>query len=730
MFIKRPWVAVAARCGDRRSFHHHPVQLVALAAFVVAVAAPVAAHAYVGPGAGVAVLTTLFVLVSTVFVAIAGLLVWPVRFVWLRLTRKRPPRPPKIERAVIVGLDGLDPELVRRFMGKGRLPTLKALSERGTMVPLKTTYPAMSPVAWSSFATGVRPDKHGIYDFLTRDRRTYLPELSSAYVGGPKRHLKIGKWRLPIGKPDVRMLRRSVPFWKILGAHQVPCAVLRVPITFPAEPIEGGTMLSAMCVPDLKGTQGSFTYFATAGAGAESIGGELVPIEVKDGVVETALEGPENPLRTEGEMLRVPMTLKLHPEDNAATLEINGAKHRLEVGRFSQWVPVAFTMGFGMKVRGIVQFRLLEVSPEVRLYATPINIDPARPVLPVSYPHFFSVFLARLIGRFATLGLAEDTWALNEGVIDEEAFLEQAWSNHGERESMFFEMLDRMPKGVTACVFDGTDRIQHMFMRFLDDGHPARRSSAISEQYADVIEDTYARMDAMLAKVFDKVPTDDPRTLVVVMSDHGFKSFRRGVNLNSWLHREGYLVLDEGRTASGEWFRGVDWTKTRAFALGLGGIFLNVKGRESEGMVPAGEGARALADEISGRLTGLVDPGVGAVAIDKAWSAHELYDGPYAENAPDILVGYAAGWRASWDGVRGIVDDVLFDDNTKAWSGDHCIDPRLVPGVFIANQALEHADGRTPAITDVAPTLLGLFGIPAPRHMDGERMTVRSAGAS
>jgi predicted AlkP superfamily phosphohydrolase/phosphomutase len=273
---------------------------------------------------------------------------------------------------------------------------------------------------------------------------------------------------------------------------------------------------------------------------------------------------------------------------------------------------------------------------------------------------------------------------------------------------------------VITCVFDGTDRIQHMFMRFLDDEHPALRGMPQDrrERYRSVIEDTYIRMDRMLARTLTEVDTQDPKQLLLVISDHGFKTFRRGVNLNSWLHQQGYLVLKEGCSASGEWFVDVDWSRSRAFALGLSGIFLNVQGREAEGFVQAGAEADALADEIAAKLTGLVDTGTGERAIHKVHASHLIYDGPYAHKAPDLIVGYEAGWRASWTGVRGIVDDVVFDDNAKAWSGDHCIEPELVPGVLIANQDLGTAD-RQPSITDLAPTLLQLFGIPAPRHMDG-----------
>jgi predicted AlkP superfamily phosphohydrolase/phosphomutase len=707
--------------------HLHFNTLAALAAAVagaIVLLFPAVAEAYVGPGAGIAIATTALAIVVSAVVIVFGLLLWPVRFLWRLATRRRPPKGSAIRRAVVVGLDGLDPEIVRRLMREGQLPNLERLAGSGTMSNLATTYPAMSPVAWSSFATGVDPGKHGIYDFLTRDPKSYRPHLSSADIRPPDRHLSLGKFRIPIGKPRLALLRRSKPFWKLLSRYRIPCSILRVPITFPPENFEG-TMLSAMCVPDLQGSQGTFSLFSSDPADVRAgIGGRFTSVEIEGDRFAAALEGPPNPIRSDGTPATCPFTVTLDREGNRATLELGKERIPLACGEYTDWLPVTFRLGLGVKLRGICRFRLLATEPHVRLYVTPINIDPENPILPISHPRFFSIFLSKLIGRYATLGLAEDTWALNEGVLDEDAFLEQAWANHAEREAMFFEMLKRTPTGLITCVFDGSDRIQHMFMRYFDEGHPALEGSPDVERYRDVIPETYRRLDTMIGKVMEQVDPDDPSNLVAVISDHGFQTFRRGVNLNSWLLENGYLVLEEGRTTSGDWFEGIDWEKSRAFALGLGGIFLNVAGREGRGIVDPAD-VHALADEIAAKLTGLRDPGADAVAIREAYPAHSLFSGPYTEDAPDLVVGYAAGWRASWDGVRGIADATVFSDNTKAWSGDHCIDPELVPGIVVCNRELDGGKNGA-AIADMAPTILDLFGVPAPGYMDGRSLVPAS----
>jgi predicted AlkP superfamily phosphohydrolase/phosphomutase len=682
---------------------------------------PAVAAAYVGPGAGFAFFGSFATLLVAFGAGLFSLVAWPLR-VLLRWRRRRRIRArARVRRLVILGLDGLDPGLVERWMAAGELPNLASLAQRGSYARLGTTYPSISPVAWSSFMTGVGPARHNVFDFITRDPRSYAPALAGSEIGPPRRSLRVGDWVIPLSRPSLRSLRRSRAFWTILAEHGVPCQVLRVPLTFPPEKF-AGALLSAMCVPDLRGTQGSFTLFtsdpATAsGRGVGGEGGTRVLVSEVEGVIRASLAGPPSPLRADRTPLEIPFSLRPDRARRRARLRIAGRSLWLAVREYSPWIRLRFRAAPGVSVHGLARFYLTSLEPHVGLYVTPINLDPARPALPLSYPSYYALYLQKMIGDFATLGLAEDTWALNEGVIDEEAFLEQTWDLHAERERMFENALATSREGLVACVFDGTDRLQHMFFRYLDPDHPASTSGAPRARAA--ILEMYRRADALVGRTLARL---GPRDQLLILSDHGFASFRRGVNLNSWLRERGLLVLREEPGAGGEWFQGVDWKSTRAYALGLGGIYLNLRGREAQGAVDPGEEARALRDELIAALSGLRDDAREAVAIRRVYAAADAYGpGPYAAAGPDLVVGYAAGYRASWEGAVGRVTPEVFSDNTRAWSGDHCIDPELVPGVLFSSRPIR---AQTPHITDLAPTVLTQFGVEVPGHMTGSALEV------
>ncbi len=673
--------------------------------------------AYIGPGAGIALAGSVFAIFLAIIAAFFALLTLPIRFAWQTLRGNRTFANAKFKRVVVVGLDGLEPTLVEKFIDEGILPNLAKLREQGCYNRLGTTWPPLSPVAWSSFTTGTNPGKHNIFDFIDRSAN-YAPTMSSVRFDKRREGRKIlGFLPNPFGGgTDIVGLRKSKPFWTVLGEAGIFSSVLRVPITFPPDKFNG-VQLSAMCVPDVRGTLGMFTYYTETGESEDMSdggeGGDKLVVQRSGSQVQSHIRGPAHP-ENPGEELRIPFTVDL--AGDGGTLKLGGEETRLKVGQFTDFVPVQFKLGVTGKLSGVARFFLKRVQP-FEMYCSPIQIDPEKPVMPISHPMVFSSYLAKTQGTFYTLGLAEDTGALDRDVLDEDAFLQHSYDIHAERERMFFDALKTTRRGAVVCVFDGSDRIQHMFWRFMDDQHPAVKDEAKRAQHREKIREMYQRMDKLVGRTMQAVGRD---TALFVMSDHGFKTFRRGVDLNAWLRDEGYLHLkDDKHVAGASWLKDIDWERTQAFCLGLAGIFINQKGREGQGIVDKNQ-APALVAEICGKLTGLCDPENGAVAIKEALPRETAYKGPYTSNAPDILVGYAEGYRVSWDAAVGKAEAEVFCDNLKAWSGDHCVHPSVAPGVLFSSIPLNPE--REPNIIDMGPTILDLFGVATPKYMDGKSL--------
>ncbi|MBX3394502.1 MAG: alkaline phosphatase family protein [Phycisphaerae bacterium] len=679
------------------------------------------AHAYIGPGAGFALASSLFVVFWTFLLAVLTIVLWPFRWVFRAIRGRKAFARSKIKRLVILGLDGMEHTLAERFMNEGKMPNLKRLGEQGGFRLLGTTTPPLSPVAWSSFLTGVNPGKHNIYDFLNTDRRNYTPFLSSVDIHPPTKTLKLGKYVIPLNKPSIRLMRKGKPFWNTLGEHGIFTSVIRVPITWPPEKCRG-VVLSAMCVPDLRGTQGLFSFYSTRSNGGERTGGEQVTVTRDGDMVRSELIGPDNSMVVDGGAMKIPFTVEIKGRDRAV-LVIDGERHELKVYEYTPWVTVKFKAAPGVTVNGICRFMLVSTEPEFELYVMPINLDPEKPAMPISYPTAYSTYLAKRFGPFATLGLAEDTWVLNEGLVEDGAFLDQCISIDGEREKQFFDALDNTKRGLCVCVFDGTDRIQHMFWRYLERDHPAHPANLDSDykpnRFETAIEDLYIRMDQLVGETMKRAGDDG--TMLMVISDHGFNSFRRGIDLNAWLIANGYMTLKPGASPGFKYLSQVDWSRTRAYALGLAGLFLNLKDREAQGIVESGEDAERLKAEIIAKLTGLKDPKTGEPGIRRVFDKEKCYQGPFRDSAPDLVVGYHRGYRVDWDTAIGKVTDAVFHDNTKAWSGDHCIDPELIPGVFFCSHKIE---SESPRLMDLGPTALELFGVDVPKNMDGQPLRI------
>jgi predicted AlkP superfamily phosphohydrolase/phosphomutase len=685
------------------------------------------AHAYIGPGAGFAVVSSFLILLASGAVAFATLLIWPFRALMIHMKRRKIDDKRQVGRIVVLGLDGFDPGLAHKFMAAGKMPTFSRMAEDGSFRPLATTTPSISPVAWSSFSTGVNPGKHRIFDFYTRDPRNYLPVLSSSRIASFTKKIGFGPLAIPFKKTGYEFMRKSTSFWTVLGKYGVFSNILRVPITFPPEKFYGAC-LSAMCAPDLRGTQGAFTLITgTNGQSGEdtaldeALDGVIIPMQNHGKAFTAEIPGP--PHGKDGKDLTLTVKGELKPESGQVVMTVGDERFTLKEGEYSDWIKLPFPVRPGKRITGIARFLLTEVAPTPKIYLTPINIDPEKPTVPVSSPFSYCVSLAKLHGSFSTLGLAEDTWALNERHIDEAAFLKQAYDIFEERKAHFYDALKNNDNGLVVSVIDTTDRIQHMFFRYLDEDHPANAGKD-SELHKGAVEDLYVRMDDFVSEVQGKLKPND---LLLVISDHGFCQFKWGLNLNTWLMKEGYLVLKDGMAPEdGVWFSNVDWDRTRAYAYGLSGIFMNLKGREKKGVVKKGAEQNALCMEIAAKLEAMYDKANDRKPVRRAILAKNALKGPYLADAPDIFVGFARGYRASWNSAVGRITEDVYEDNTKSWSGDHSVDPLAVPGVFFSNWKL--ADER-PELTDLAPTILHLFGVGKQGYQDGRVLDLQPPAA-
>ncbi|MFZ0798594.1 MAG: alkaline phosphatase family protein [Terriglobales bacterium] len=616
---------------------------------------------------------------------------------------------------IILGVDGLDPDLLTKFMAEGKMPNFARLAQQGSFKHLTTSIPPQSPVAWSNMITGMNSGGHGIFDFIHRDPKTFQLYFSSSRVEGPKHSFHLGSWVIPLGSGSAEDLRVGKAFWQILDEHGIPNSVYRIPANFPPVTAEGNT-LSGMGTPDLRGTYGTFTFYTddpTASTGAVE-GGEILQVEVQNNRVAASLIGPDNTFRNNSPPATEPFTVDLDPLQPVARVRVQDQEFVLKEGEWSGWIPVEFHLAplIG-NVKGICRFYLKQAHPRFQLYVSPMNIDPAAPVLPLSTPSGYSRDLTKEVGEFHTQGIAEDTKARSAGVLDDEEFLEQSHTVLAEHRRVFDAEFPKFHQGVFFFYFSSLDLNGHMLWRLTDPQSPMY-DPALSARYGSAYEEFYQQIDQVLGEVLPKL---DANTTLLVLSDHGFAPFRRAFNLNTWLLDHGYVTLKDGTAPdSNEPFANVDWSRTRAYGLGINGLYLNIRGREREGIVDP-SAANALLNEIRQKLLDIRDPKTGLPVITRVDLASEVYQGPLARSGPDAVVGYNRGYRSGWKTILGAFPQEELEDNMNPWSGDHCMDFTKVPGVLLSNRKIE---AQTPALTDIAPTILAEFGIAKTKDMMGQ----------
>jgi predicted AlkP superfamily phosphohydrolase/phosphomutase len=680
-----------------------------------------------------------------------------------------------VGRVIVIGFDGVDAKLAEEYMAQGKLPNLAKLAATGGYARLTPTVPAQTPVSWATFTTGRDPGGTRIFDFLRRDPATYMPTFAVAEEG--TRPFLLGAWTrpvvttgaalvlfllglggaalihrrrpwlhalplavvgaavgwvvggwLPVSIPTVTSRRAGTPFWTVAGEAGIPATVARIPVTFPAKPFEHGHLLAGLGVPDMRGRIGSPAYYTSdpsfAPAADNEFSVEIIRLGKRTGHIDTTVIGPPNKLFGSPPRIEAPLAIDVAPDRASATLRTCGQEFSLKPGDWSPWVHLVFSFNPLVKAYGWARFKLLALDPDIKLYLAPINVDPlhAPPGFDLSAPRGWAGQLFSSFGPFKTVGWAIDTWAPSEKIVDEKTFMEDVNHTAGE----FRRLLDHFLAGNDTLLvhyFEFTDRLGHILWRALDPQHPAY-DSRTAGALRHMMESGYELMDSIVGDVVSKL---GPNDVLIVLSDHGFSTWRRSFQIDTWLAREGYIALTGGGGQvenlenlfdRGEFWPNVDWSRSRAYCLGLGGLYINLAGREAHGIVAPGEEYERLRRELAARLEAVVDPATGLHPISRVFMREEVYRTFDPQLIPDLIVTTSEGYRLSWQSALGGMPDRLFEDNARVWSGDHCtLDPAVVPGVLFTNR---HLIRKQLAMIDVYPTLIKLLRVKPPETLAGQ----------
>ncbi len=621
-------------------------------------------------------------------------------------------------RTIVIGADGMDPNLLRSYMNAGFMPNSKRLMQAGCFHRLATTYPPQSPVAWSSFISGMDPGGHGIYDFIARDAETITPHLSTTETRASAKSLKLGKFNIPLSGTNVELLRKGPTLWNILQENGVPSTAFKAPVNYPPTPSKANT-ISGITTPDIHGSYGLFTFYTNnlRVQTQDVSGGHIERIRLNDGVASCRLPGPVNSFRRDGGSVDIDFQTELDASSKTVRVSIQNHTLILREGEWSNWVDVTFPMmKWIAEVSGICRFYLKKTAPHLELYVSPININPANPSSPISTPSDYARELVDEVGYFYTQGMPEDTSALSARIWDDDDFKQQASMIMDERMNFYDYELNRFNQGFLFFYFSSLDLNSHAFWRTIDPLHPLY-TKELAAKHGTFLRELYQKIDRAVGKALE---FNNEHTDIYLISDHGFVSFRRQFHLNSWLMDHGYAKaknrFDRGNT---QYFMDLDWNRTKAYGLGINSLYLNIKGREPEGTVQPGDDADRLRDELIQRLTAVTDPQSGEQVITKVLKPEQIYSGPYVETAPDLIVCYNQNYRASWDTILGSYPREHIVDNLDPWSGDHCMDAQFLSGVLVSNRKLQR---ENPRIMDMAPTILSRHGIPEKNGMKGSAL--------
>lgn len=695
---------------------------------------------------------------------------------------------PKI---IILGFDGADFQLTSQFLKEGKLPNLSKLQREGVFTNMIPTNPPQTPVSWASFMTGLDPGGSGVFDFLKRVPGTYLPDYvvmgegTKKFLFGRRNPvfiplisfiffflaifmlLKVFKAKtsyslilslifsfaisisilyfainfLPEKMPYPINNMKGEPFFKYLTSKGIRAKVFHIPDTFPPPELgSAGKLLAGLGIPDMRGTIGYPALYTTNEklfSSSNEFSVRIVYLDKGKTSWETDVLGPRNKLfydpsdpvkmREKGikRDITVPLKIELSPATKRLRLVLQERIQEIGIGEWSDWFEIEFPFNRFIKVKGIAKFYLEAIEPEIMLHLTPVNIHPRVPIFPISYPRKFSREIADLIGLYKTIGWRTDTWSISSFLGSEDYFISDMFLTANMEEEMMMKMLNQKDWDIFIFVYMFTDRAQHVMWRLIDPKNLIYNPQ-LAEKYGDTILKAYQKMDEIVGKVMEIMDKD---TILMVISDHGFAPFRRGINLNVWLRENGFLTEkvsgkdrlrnledlwgSEGRTI----FPYVDWSRTKAFSLGLGGIYINLKGREPEGSVEP-EDYEKVKDEIARKLESFVDPVTGERPVFRVYKREEIYREFDSEIVPDLRAATNYGYRVSWQSTLGGMNEEVVMDNDKNWSADHCtMEPSQINGIFFSNVKIK----KNPVnILDFYKSICKLYNLPVPEKIQGE----------
>lgn len=580
-------------------------------------------------------------------------------------------------KTLLLGFDSFDPNVFEELAGRNQLPNLEKFSQGGRYSKLEVSSPPQTEVSWTSIATGVDPGGHGIFDFVHRDPATYTPYVSIL----PMRKSAVGEQFIP---PYT-----TKTFFEEAADMGYPATALWWPAMFPARPQLPVMTLPGLGAPDIRGQLGVGTFFSSEEETKEKT---TVVRLVSTGKKRYSadLPGPQTPGQEGPRTISLPIKIDVVDQQNAR-ITIDSQQIELHLGEWSEIIELRFKAGVLFNIYAITRFIAVSLGDVVQIYALPLQIHPLHSTWHYASSTSFSKKLWKEVGPYLTLGWPQDTTGLGDGCISDDQFLDLCQKIFDRRIQILSYLMKDFHEGVLASIFDDLDRVQHMFFH----------------NRMDVVQDWYQRLDRFVGEINSRVDGWTGKYRYLILSDHGFSDFRRKVHLNRWLLDNGYLVIKD----NGKDLNAVDWSRTVAYAVGLNSIYLNIAGREGQGRVSADQ-VENLLSEIKSKLLDWKDSGQVPI-IQKIRLKHEIFNGPYTRFGPDLVVGYAPGYRASAETGLGKVPAISLEPNTDHWGADHCMDSDVVPGVIFANRDLR--DFGTISFRDIPFLAIG-------KHLDASNI--------